>query len=78
MSQSEEISRGKPARTLAWLQTKRFTWSGGVVSIFIAPNPSGAMVSVLEARAFADRGLEENRFFRESWSAANRRQSSHA
>jgi len=30
------------------------------------------MVSVPEARACADRGLEGDRFFRESWSAANR------
>jgi MOSC domain-containing protein YiiM len=30
------------------------------------------MVSVPQARAFADRGLEGDRFFRESWIAANR------
>jgi MOSC domain-containing protein YiiM len=30
------------------------------------------MVSVPEARAFADRGLEGDRFFRESWKAAKR------
>jgi MOSC domain-containing protein YiiM len=30
------------------------------------------MVSISEVQAFADRGLEGDRFFRESWSAANR------
>ena len=48
------------------------TWSGGVESIFIAPQPSGAMVAVPQARAFADRGLEGDRFFRDSWNAAKR------
>jgi MOSC domain-containing protein YiiM len=48
------------------------SWSGGVESIFIAPQPSGAMTSVPHARAFADRGLEGDRFFRESWNAAKR------
>lgn len=48
------------------------SWSGGVESIFIAPQPSGAMVSVPQTRAFADRGLEGDRFFRESWNAAKR------
>jgi MOSC domain-containing protein YiiM len=45
---------------------------GSVVSIYITPNPSGSMVSVAQVRAFADRGLEGDRFFRESWIAANR------
>jgi MOSC domain-containing protein YiiM len=48
------------------------SWSGGVESIFIASQPSGAMISVPHVRAFADRGLEGDRFFRESWSAAKR------
>ena len=48
------------------------SWQGRVVSIYITPNPSGAMVSVPQARAFADRGLEGDRFFRESWSAVKR------
>jgi MOSC domain-containing protein YiiM len=47
-------------------------WSGAVESIFIAAKPSGAMMSVPQVRAFADRGLEGDRFFRESWNAANR------
>ena len=45
---------------------------GSVVSLYIAPQPSGPMESVSEVRAFADRGLEGDRFFRQSWIAANR------
>ena len=45
---------------------------GSIGSIYITPNPSGSMVSVPQVRAFADRGLEGDRFFRESWIAANR------
>jgi len=48
------------------------SWQGSIVSIYITPNPSGSMVSVPQVRAFADRGLEGDRFFRESWIAANR------
>src|SRR6266542_3330706 len=73
MSQSEEIlSWETPPELWRGFKPSASTWSGSVVSIFIAPDPSGAMVSVLEAHAFADRGLEGDRFFRESWSAANR------
>ncbi len=47
-------------------------WQGNVVSLYIAPQSAQPMISVSEVRAFADRGLEGDRFFRESWSAANR------
>jgi hypothetical protein len=47
-------------------------WQGQVVSIYITPKPSGEMVSVQKVRAFRDRGLEGDRFFRESWNAAKR------
>jgi MOSC domain-containing protein YiiM len=47
-------------------------WHGKVVSLYIAPQPAQPMVSVAEARAFADRGLEGDRFFRASWKAAKR------
>ena len=47
-------------------------WQGRVVSIFIAPQAAATMVSVPQVRAFTDRGLEGDRFFRESWSALNR------
>lgn len=47
-------------------------WHGQVISLYIAPVAAGPMVGVAEARAFADRGLEGDRFFRDSWTAANR------
>jgi len=47
-------------------------WQGRVESIYITPNPSGAMISVPQVRAFADRGLEGDRFLRESWNALKR------
>jgi MOSC domain-containing protein YiiM len=47
-------------------------WQGSVVGIFIAPESAAEMVSLPEARAFADRGLEGDRFLRDSWSAVNR------
>lgn len=48
------------------------SWQGEIVSIFIAPRAASSMVSVAQVRAFADRGLEGDRFFRDSWKAANR------
>jgi MOSC domain-containing protein YiiM len=47
-------------------------WQASVVSIFIAPKAAEAMVSVPQVRAFADRGLEGDRFLRKSWQALNR------
>jgi MOSC domain-containing protein YiiM len=47
-------------------------WQGGVVGIFVAPESAAEMVSLPEVRAFADRGLEGDRFFRDSWNAVNR------
>jgi MOSC domain-containing protein YiiM len=47
-------------------------WHGRVVSLYIAPQAAKPMVSVPEARALADRGLEGDRFFRDSWKAAKR------
>ena len=47
-------------------------WQGSVVSLYIAPRSAEPMIGVPEVRAFRDRGLEGDRFFRESWSAANR------
>jgi MOSC domain-containing protein YiiM len=45
---------------------------GSVVSLYIAPQPAASMESVSEVRAFADRGLEGDRFLRKSWTAAKR------
>jgi MOSC domain-containing protein YiiM len=47
-------------------------WNGSVVSLYVAPEPAGPMISVAQVRALADRGLEGDRFFRESWAAAKR------
>ena len=47
-------------------------WQGRVKDIFITPQSGHAMVSVSSVRAFADRGLEGDRFFRDSWDAVER------
>jgi MOSC domain-containing protein YiiM len=47
-------------------------WNGSVVNLCIAPKSAGPMIAVAQVRAFADRGLEGDRFFRESWTAAQR------
>jgi MOSC domain-containing protein YiiM len=47
-------------------------WQGKVISLYIASQPAKPMFAVSEARAFADRGLEGDRFFRDSWNAAKR------
>jgi MOSC domain-containing protein YiiM len=47
-------------------------WQGSVVEIFVAPESAAEMVSLPEVRALADRGLEGDRFFRDSWNAVNR------
>lgn len=47
-------------------------WQGNVAAIFIAPNSADDMISLARVRAFADRGLEGDRFFRDSWSAVKR------
>ncbi len=47
-------------------------WQGSVKEIFITPASAQAMVAVPSVRAFADRGLEGDRFYRESWNAVKR------
>jgi len=47
-------------------------WRGSVVGIFVAPESAADMIAVPQVRAFADRGLEGDRFFRSAWSAVNR------
>lgn len=54
------------------LKTSNPDWHGCVVSLYIAPRAAEPMISVSEVHAFADRGLEGDRFFRVSWAAANR------
>jgi MOSC domain-containing protein YiiM len=59
-----ELWRGFKAATAAW--------QGSVDGIFVAANAAGEMVSVPQVRAFADRGLEGDRFLRDSWNAVHR------
>jgi MOSC domain-containing protein YiiM len=47
-------------------------WSGKVGGIFVAPSSAREMISLSQVRAFADRGLEGDRFFRDSWDAVRR------
>jgi MOSC domain-containing protein YiiM len=69
------------AQTFTWetppelwrgIKSSAAAWQGKVASLYIAPKSSGAMVSVAQVKAFADRGLEGDRFFRDSWIAAKR------
>ena len=73
MSQGEQIfSWETPPELWRGLKLPSSSWQGKVVSLYIAPQPAKPMVGIAEVRAFADRGLEGDRFFRESWKAANR------
>ena len=45
---------------------------GRVASLYITPRSGDPMLSVSQVQAVADRGLEGDRFFRESWSSAGR------
>lgn len=73
MSQGEQTFTWEtPPDLWRGLKTSSPVWAGEVVAIYIAPKPAQPMVSVAEARAFADRGLEGDRFFRDSWTAAKR------
>ena len=47
-------------------------WKGSVVDLYIAPQAAGPMIQMALVPAWADRGLEGDRFFRESWAAAKR------
>lgn len=47
-------------------------WQGSVAAIFVAPESAADMVAVPKVRAFADRGLEGDRFLRDSWNAISR------
>ena len=47
-------------------------WQGSVKEIYVAPESARPMVSLTSVQACTDRGLEGDRFFRDSWSAVNR------
>ena len=53
-------------------QPPSLAWQGIVKEIFITPASAQAMIAVPTVRAFADRGLEGDRFYRESWNAVKR------
>ena len=73
MSQSEPaLLVETPPELWRGVRLSGVIWHCTVESIFITPNPSGPMASVAQVCAFADRGLEGDRFFRESWNAAKR------
>ena len=59
-----------PEQWRGWKPTA--AWNGSVVSLYIAPEAAGPMISVAQVQALADRGLEGDRFFRDSWAAAKR------
>src|SRR5438132_12198014 len=73
MSQGEKAFTWEtPPELWRGFRTATPVWHGKVVALYIAPQSAKPMVAVSEVRAFADRGLEGDRFFRESWKAANR------
>jgi MOSC domain-containing protein YiiM len=73
MSQGEKAFTWEtPPELWRGFRTATPSWHGKVVALYIAPQSAKPMVAVSEVRAFADRGLTGDRFFRESWSAAKR------
>ena len=47
-------------------------WQGSVAAIYVTPSSADEMISLPQVRAFADRGLDGDRFFRDSWNAIKR------
>ena len=73
MSQGENVFPWEtPPALWRGLKSNPSVWQGSVVGLYIAPKASNPMMPVSEVRAFADRGLEGDRFFRSSWVAAKR------
>src|SRR5215813_1979519 len=73
MSQAKQVfSWETPPELWRGFKVAGSDWRGKVVSLYIAPQAAKPMVSVSQVRAFADRGLEGDRFFRDSWNAVNR------
>ena len=61
-----------PVELWRGFKPKSSVWHGSVAGIFVAPESAAEMVPLSDVRAFADRGLEGDRFLRDSWSAVNR------
>ena len=73
MAQSEqEYPWETPPEIWRGFKCSTVNWQASAVAIFITPRAAEEMVSVPQVRAFADRGLEGDRFFRDSWQALNR------
>ena len=72
MSDTQTFSWETPPELWRGIKSPGGIWQGSVAALYITPKASGAMISVSEVRAFADRGLDGDRFFRESWTKANR------
>ena len=73
MSQTEQTFQwDTPPELWRGLKISGSSWRGKVAFLYVTPKPAGSMVSVPEVRAYADRGLEGDRFFRDSWSKAKR------
>src|SRR5688572_8193390 len=61
-----------PVELWRGFKPKNAVWQGSVGEIFVAPESAAEMVALTEVRAFADRGLEGDRFVHDSWNAVNR------
>jgi MOSC domain-containing protein YiiM len=73
MSQHEQAYTWEtPPEIWRGFKSPAANWRASVTAIFIAPTASEKMVAVPQVRAFADRGLEGDRFFRDSWLALKR------
>ncbi len=73
MSQAiREMPEEMPVELWRGFKPATAAWQGSVAGIFVAPNSADEMVSLQKVRAFADGGLEGDRFLRESWNAVQR------
>jgi MOSC domain-containing protein YiiM len=72
MSDKQTFSWETPPELWRGVKSSGAVWHGSVAALYVAAKPSAPMISVAEVRAFADRGLEGDRFFRESWIKAKR------
>jgi MOSC domain-containing protein YiiM len=68
----QEYPWGTPPEIWRGFKCSTANWQARVAAIYIAPKAAEEMVSVPQVRAFADRGLQGDRFFRDSWQALNR------
>jgi hypothetical protein len=57
---------------VAWLSAGQRRMARSVKEIFITPASAQPMIGMPSVRAFADRGLAGDRFYRESWNAVKR------